>query len=60
MRLYADASALALASETVKTLDAIHLATAVSVAPDAMLVYDRRLARAARDAGLRVEAPGAA
>jgi predicted nucleic acid-binding protein len=42
-----------------RSLDAIHLATALSV-PDlqGMVVYDRRLARAAEAAGLRVWAPG--
>ena len=54
------ASAASLASRSLKTLDAIHLATAIDVAPVAMLVYDRQLARAAAAAGLRVEAPGAA
>ena len=53
------AAAASLASGSLTTLDAIHLATAIDVAPDAMLVYDRRLARAAASAGLRVEAPGA-
>jgi uncharacterized protein len=44
---------------TLRSLDAIHLATALSLGPDlgAMFVYDERLAAAARDAGLRVEAP---
>jgi len=54
------ASAASLASRSLKTLGAIHLATAIDVAPDTMLVYDRQLARAAAAAGLRVEAPGAA
>jgi hypothetical protein len=42
-----------------RTLDAIHLATAVSLGHElaGMVVYDRRLARAARDAGLTVWAP---
>jgi predicted nucleic acid-binding protein len=44
-----------------RTLDALHLATALSVAEDlgAMLVYDSRLAGAARRAGLATLAPGA-
>lgn len=46
-------------SEGLRPLDAIHLATAIAVAPDALLVYDRRLAAAAVAAGLAVEAPGA-
>lgn len=42
-----------------RSLDAIHLATAVTVGDDlaAFLTYDRRLASAARLAGLTVEAP---
>jgi uncharacterized protein len=42
------------------TLDAIHLATALSIAPqlDAFITYDRDLARAAAAAGLPVESPG--
>ncbi len=51
--------AAGIASETLRPLDAIHLATAIAVAPDVMLVYDRRLAAAAAAAGLAVEAPGA-
>ena len=44
---------------TVRALDAIHLATALSLEHDVdgMIVYDRRLAAAARAAGLRVWAP---
>lgn len=43
-----------------RTLDALHLATALSVGDDvgAMLVYDARLASAAEQAGLRVLSPG--
>jgi predicted nucleic acid-binding protein len=42
-----------------RSLDAIHLATALSLTPDlaGMVVYDRRLADAARAAGLTVWAP---
>jgi predicted nucleic acid-binding protein len=42
-----------------KTLDSIHLATAISLGPDlgGMVVYDRRLARAVKLAGLTVWAP---
>ncbi len=42
-----------------RSLDAIHLATALALGPrlDAVVVYDSRLAAAARDAGLRVESP---
>ena len=53
-------AAAGIASESLRPLDAIHLATALAVAPDVMLVYDRRLGAAAAAAGLRVEAPGAA
>ena len=44
---------------SLRTLDAIHLATAVSLGHElaGMVVYDRRLAGAARDAGLTVWAP---
>ena len=44
---------------TLRTLDAVHLATAVALMDDidGMVVYDRRLATAARDAGLEVFAP---
>lgn len=44
---------------TLRSLDAIHLATALQVREDleAMVVYDERLADAANDAGLTVEAP---
>lgn len=52
-------SAAALASETLRPLDAIHLATALAVEPEVMYVYDRQLGRAARELGLRVAAPGA-
>lgn len=42
-----------------RSLDAIHLATALSVPGlQGMVAYDRRLARAAEAAGLRVWAPG--
>jgi predicted nucleic acid-binding protein len=42
-----------------RTLDAIHLATALSLDPDllGMVVYDTRLAAAARASGLTVWAP---
>jgi len=47
-----------IASRDLRPLDAIHLATAIAVAPDVMLVYDRRLAAAAAAAGLAVDEPG--
>jgi predicted nucleic acid-binding protein len=48
-----------LTSRDVRTLDAIHLASAQRVDPDEMLVYDRRLREAAKAAGFRVAHPGA-
>lgn len=51
-------SAARLTSFGLKTLDSIHLATALSIGPDAMLVYDLRLAREATRAGLTVLSPG--
>jgi predicted nucleic acid-binding protein len=48
-----------LATAAVRTLDAIHLATLQLVDPDEVVVYDRRLADAARDLGYRTVAPGA-
>jgi predicted nucleic acid-binding protein len=50
----------AFAEPALRTLDAIHLAAAVEVAPtDAFVSYDERQAAAARLAGLRTVAPGA-
>ena len=45
-----------------RSLDAIHLATARILAPelDALVTYDDRLSRGAADAGLAVAAPGSA
>jgi predicted nucleic acid-binding protein len=44
-----------------RTLDAIHLATALTLAEDitALVTYDERLAEAAAAAGIAVTAPGA-
>jgi predicted nucleic acid-binding protein len=44
---------------SLSSLDALHLATALSLGPvlDAFVVYDERLAQAATDAGLPVVAP---
>lgn len=52
-------SAGALGPPELRSLDAIHLTTALSLAEDleAVLTYDTRLATAAANAGLRVEAP---
>lgn len=41
-----------------RTLDALHLEAAMRLDVDAVLTYDRRLAEAAREAGLDVFAPG--
>lgn len=48
-----------LAPVALRSLDALHLATALSVRDDigVMLTYDHRLAQAAQDQGLRVAAP---
>ena len=45
--------------ESLRSLDAIHLASALSLSPEvgAIIVYDAGLAAAATDAGLRVLAP---
>jgi uncharacterized protein len=48
-----------LASAVLRSLDAIHLATLQLVDPDEAIVYDRRLADAARDLGYATVAPGA-
>ena len=40
-----------------RTLDALHLASASRIGPDAMLVYDRELAAVAKAAGVRVVRP---
>ena len=49
-----------LAPTGLRTLDAIHLATALSLASDlvALVTYDARLADAAAEAGLEVRSPG--
>jgi uncharacterized protein len=56
-RVFVEATELAPLS--LRSLDAIHLATALSLQPDlaGMVVYDRRLSDAARAAGLTVWAP---
>lgn len=45
------------ASAHLRTLDAIHLASALQAKPDAVITYDRRLAEAAVAARLNVLAP---
>lgn len=51
------AAAERLASRELRTLDAAHLASALSIRADQMLVYDVRLATAAESAGLHIEQP---
>lgn len=46
-----------LTSERLRSLDAIHLATALEVDPDEVVAYDRRLLEAAEAAGLRTSSP---
>ena len=54
------AGAGALAEPALRVLDAIHVASAVDLAPvEAFVTYDERQAAAARLAGLRTTAPGA-
>jgi predicted nucleic acid-binding protein len=50
--------ATALATRHLGTLDAIHLASALTVAPHSVVTYDRGLAEAAVAARLRVVVPG--
>ena len=52
-------SARRLAGATVRTLDAIHLASALRIEPDALVAYDRRLLAAASEQGLTGASPGA-
>lgn len=47
-----------LTSTVVRSLDAIHLASALRVEPDVLVAYDQRLTEAAVAARLRVLAPG--
>lgn len=44
--------------ELLRTLDALHLETAIRLDADAILTYDHRLGQAAESAGLTVIAPG--
>jgi predicted nucleic acid-binding protein len=48
----------AILAASVRSLDAIHLASARHVRPDEILVYDRKLARAAAELGFVVVQPG--
>jgi predicted nucleic acid-binding protein len=49
-----------LASASVRTLDAVHLASALRVQPDEVVAYDRRLLEAAAEQRLVISSPGAA
>jgi uncharacterized protein len=51
-------AAAELASASVRTLDAIHLASALRIGADELLAYDRRLAAAGQERGLSVVSPG--
>lgn len=53
--LYREAGLLP--GESLRTLDALHLASAVRLDVDALVTYDLRLAEAAERVGLRVHAP---
>jgi predicted nucleic acid-binding protein len=52
-------AAVSWTSAQVRTVDAIHLASALRIGAREILVYDRRLAEAAEAAGLEVLSPGA-
>ncbi len=52
--------ARALAGPALGTLDAIHLSSARRSRALSLVTYDRQLGRAARELGIRVEAPGLA
>ena len=51
-------SAAPITSRKVKTLDAVHLATAVYIDADELVAYDGRLLDAAQSQGLQTAAPG--
>ena len=51
--------ALRLGATSLRSLDAIHLATASIVAADVIIAYDRRLLLAAQELGFRTLSPGA-
>lgn len=52
-------AAAGLASATVRTLDAIHLASALRIDADELVAYDRRLLAAAVEQGITIASPGA-
>lgn len=49
--------AAGLTSQRLRSLDAIHLATALELEPDELVAYDQRLLEAAQAAGLRTASP---
>ncbi|WP_163508355.1 type II toxin-antitoxin system VapC family toxin [Fodinicola acaciae] len=51
-------SAIAIPSRTLKSLDAIHVASALEVGAEVLVTYDKTMIKAARDAGLRTASPG--
>lgn len=53
------AAAASLSPDTLRSLDAIHLATALAFGPElaGMVVYDQRLRDAARAAGITIHSP---
>jgi uncharacterized protein len=53
-------NARSIGEDGLRTLDALHLATALELGDDleAVVTYDRRLAAAAADEGVAVESPG--
>jgi predicted nucleic acid-binding protein len=52
--------AAGLASRAIRTLDALHLASALRVEADQLVAYDQRLLSAARACGIAVVSPGQA
>ena len=50
--------AAAITSREVRTLDAIHLSTALYIEADELITYDRRLLAAAEASGVTAVAPG--
>lgn len=53
-------AAAGFASSSVRTLDAIHLASALRIDPDELVAYDQRLVQAAAERGLAIASPGLA
>ncbi len=52
-------AAARLTSRTIRTLDTIHLASALRIDPDEFVAYDRRLVAAALERGFAVSHPAA-